>query len=214
MKAIRTMQSAIMIAVLLAAGAAAGAQAGQGPGPGFGEHRPPMERMLGPRGAHGRWWNDPEVSEKLKLTDDQRKAMDDILQQHRETLVDLHGNLEKAELALDPLVQADQPNESAILAQIDRVAQARAELEKANARFLLALRAKLTPDQWKELQSMRMERHDEMRHRDRRDGMPPAGGPGGTQPPAGPGPQSLMEGPPAPGQTEKMAFPDGPENIR
>ena len=50
---------------------------------------------------------------------------------------------------MEPLVRADQPNEAKILAQIDKVAQARAELEKANARYLLALRSKLTPDQWK-----------------------------------------------------------------
>ena len=35
------------------------------------------------------------------------------------------------------------------------MAQARAELEKANARFLLAIRAKLTPEQWKQMQAFR-----------------------------------------------------------
>ena len=50
---------------------------------------------------------------------------------------------------MEPLVKDDQPNEASILAQIDKVAQARAELEKANARYLLALRSKLTPEQWK-----------------------------------------------------------------
>ena len=48
----------------------------------------------------------------------------------------------------------DQPNEAQILAQIDKVAQARAELEKANARFLLAIRGKLTPEQWKQMQEL------------------------------------------------------------
>lgn len=52
-----------------------------------------------------------------------------------------------------PLLAADQPDEGKILAQIDRVAQARAELEKANARMLLGLRRVLTPDQWKTLQA-------------------------------------------------------------
>ena len=41
---------------------------------------------------------------------------------------------------MEPLMSADEPNDAAILAQIDKVAQARAELEKANARFLLAIR--------------------------------------------------------------------------
>jgi periplasmic protein CpxP/Spy len=151
-------------AMALAAVAAAGAQepipGGPGAGgPGFGGHRSPMERALGPMGApQGRFWNNPNVVSKLNLTDDQRKGMDQVLQEHRTTLVDLHANLEKAELALEPLMKDDQPNESRILAQIDQVAQARAELEKANARFLLAIRAKLTPEQWKSLQSLRAER--------------------------------------------------------
>jgi Spy/CpxP family protein refolding chaperone len=155
-----------------------------------------MERMLGPHGEHGRWWNDPQVIEKLNLTDDQRKAMDDILQKHREKLIDLHANVDKAELAMQPLMSADQPNESEVLAQIDKIAQARAELEKANARFLLALRAKLTPDQWKQLQTLRDERHsgDRMRHREFRDRGPgsPGSGTGGAPPPPG-GPQNSVE---------------------
>ena len=117
-----------------------------------------MERMLGAGGQHGRWWNNPMMVEKLKLTDDQRKAMDAIMLAHREKLIDLRANLDKAELVLEPMMRDDQPNEAGILAQIDKVAQARADLEKANARFLLALRGKLTPDQWKTLQALRAQR--------------------------------------------------------
>jgi Spy/CpxP family protein refolding chaperone len=114
-----------------------------------------MERAFGPRGDHGRWWNNPKMVERLKLTDEQRKAMDGILLEHREKLIDLRASLQKAELAMEPLIRDDQPNEANILAQIDKVAQARAELEKANARFLLAIRGKLTPEQWKQLQTDR-----------------------------------------------------------
>jgi Spy/CpxP family protein refolding chaperone len=184
--------SLLAVALLWATGMLAFAQPGQetGQGPGFGMRRPPMERLLGPDGAKGSWWNNPKVADQLKLTDDQRKSMDDILQQHRENLVDMRANVEKAELGMQPLMSQDQPNESAILAQIDRVAQARAELEKANARFLLALRAKLTPDQWKALQSMRAERRERMGRdnwqRRRPEGPPPQNGQPG-QPQDAPG---------------------------
>jgi Spy/CpxP family protein refolding chaperone len=122
---------------------------------GMGEHHPPVEQAMGSASQSGRWWNNPATVEKLKLTDEQRKAMDGILQAHREKLIDLRATLQKAELELEPMIQDDQPNETKILAQIDKVAQARAELEKANARFLLALREKLTPDQRKLLQTER-----------------------------------------------------------
>jgi len=161
MRAFGTVRLGVAIAGALLAGTVALAQApggGMGPGPGFGEHRPPMERAFGPEGDHGRWWNNPKAVERLKLTDEQRKAFDGILLEHREKLIDLRASLEKAELVLEPLMGDDQPNEAKILAQIDKVAQARAELEKANARFLLAIRGKLTPEQWKLIQAFRANR--------------------------------------------------------
>jgi Spy/CpxP family protein refolding chaperone len=149
-----------------------------------------MERTLGLYGTEGRWWNDPEMVQKLQLTEDQRKAMDQILLDHREKLIDMRAAVQKAELALEPMMGEDQPNEAQILAQIDKVAQARAELEKANARFLLAIRGKLSPDQWKQLQSARAERMQ-------RRGWGPGGGmQHQSQPPAhvspDGGPQGLL----------------------
>ena len=158
--------------------------------PGMGPHRPPMERALGMRGDHGRWWNEQRAIDKLKLTETQRKAMDDIYQQHRLTLVDLHASLEKQELAMEPLMKADQPDEGQILSQIDRVAQARAELEKANARMLLGIRKQLTPEQWKQLQADREAHRAEHGpggpgHGDFRKGGPGGAGPGGAGPGSG-----------------------------
>ncbi|MDR3751480.1 MAG: periplasmic heavy metal sensor [Terracidiphilus sp.] len=156
--------TAVMMAgTVLAQGPGGGQEMGAEPGPGFGEHRPPMERAFGAGGDHGRWWNNPKIVERLKLSDDQRKAMDGILQVHREKLVDLRGSLEKAELEMEPLMRDDHPNEARILSQIDKVAQSRAELEKANARFLLAIRGKLTAEQWKQLQADRKDREPERR---------------------------------------------------
>jgi Spy/CpxP family protein refolding chaperone len=204
MKASLAASLGLAIAGLLLAGTA-GAQA-PGGGPGFGGHRPPMERAFGQQGKAGHWWNNPATIEKLKLTDAQRKQMDEILQKHRETLVDLRGNLEKAELMMEPLMRDDQPNEAKILAQIDKVAQARAELEKANARFLLGLRSKLTPEQWKLLQAERTNRHEDRRGWE--PGGPGRGGQGrGGQRPEGQGGQQMAPPPPGP---QSMAR-EGPE---
>jgi Spy/CpxP family protein refolding chaperone len=189
----------LSLAAILSAGVTA---ASQGPGdttppmggPGFGMHRPPMERTLGLNG--GRWWNNPSMVDKLKLTDDQRKGMDQILLDHRKDLIDKRATLERAEVDLEPMMQDDQPNESQVLAQIDKVAQARAELEKANARFLLAIRARLSPDQWKQLKAERAQRMEQHRGwRDRRNGQPQEPPPPGE--PA-PGPQGLLNEFPAP----------------
>jgi Spy/CpxP family protein refolding chaperone len=65
--------------------------------------------------------------------------MDDIFQQNRLRLIDLNANAQREEITMEPLMAADTPDEPKILAQIDKIAQARAELEKANARFLLGV---------------------------------------------------------------------------
>jgi len=145
-------------------GPGAGGGIGRGGGMGMGmAGRGPMERGM------GRWWKNPEMVEKLGVTADQQKKMDDIFQQHRLKLIDLTASVEREEVTLEPLMQADQPDEARIVAQIDKVAQARAELEKANARMLLGIRRILTPDQWKKLQA---------------EAPRPGRGPGGQQPPA------------------------------
>jgi protein CpxP len=107
-----------------------------------------MERSLPP----GTWWRNPDLVQKLGINSDQQKKIEDVFQQHRLKLVDLDATLKKEEITLEPLMSADSPDETKTLAQIDKVAQARAELEKANARFLFAIRRVLTPEQWKKLQ--------------------------------------------------------------
>jgi Spy/CpxP family protein refolding chaperone len=162
-------------------------------------------------GRAGHWWNQSQLVEKLKLTEEQRKSMDQIFHDHRLKLIDLRGAVEKAELELQPLMQEDQPNEAKAMAQIDKLAQARAELEKANARFLFALRAKLTVEQWKTLQTIREDRKD---FRPLPPGLPclpvpgvqgpTLGGPG-PDGPEGPGPQSHLD------QDSGVGGPDGAE---
>lgn len=209
MEAMKTVRLVLAVAgVLMAGGFVGQAQDGPGMRPGFGMHRPPMERGL----AGGQFWNNPNIVKQLNLTDDQRKAMDGILQDHRMKLIDLQANLQKAEVTMGPLMKADSPDRGAIEAQIDKVVQSRAALEKANSLFLLDLRMQLKPEQWKQLQTMRQNRMsgDRMRERMREHG-PGAWGQGrqggqfrGRQisPPAGAPPQAPPAGaPPAGGSS-------------
>jgi len=133
-------------------------QMGEGPGRG-GPPPPPMQPNHEPMdramhvGPPGKWWSDPRFIQMLGLMPDQQKRMDDVFNQSRLKLIDLSASLQKEEALLEPLLAADRPDEPKILLQIDRVAQARAELEKANARMLLGLRGVLTAEQWKRLQA-------------------------------------------------------------
>jgi len=155
-----------------------------------------MERAFGGR-MHGRWWNDPKLAQEVGLTADQQKKMDDILQQNRLKLIDLNAALQKQEATMQPLMEAEQPDENKILAQIDAIAQARAELEKGNARMLLGIRQVLTPDQWTKLKALRAEKKEQWGREGRgmRRGPGGPGGPGsaGDGPGGPPPPQPQME---------------------
>src|SRR5882724_1850951 len=128
-------------------------------------------------GPPGRWWDDPDFVKRLGLSADQQKKMDDIFTTNRLKLIDQFAALQKEEALMEPLVAADPPDENKLLAQIDRVAQARAELEKANARMLLGIRRQLTHEQWLKLEADRPPMHGPRR--------PGEGGPGpdGERPP-------------------------------
>jgi Spy/CpxP family protein refolding chaperone len=52
---------------------------------------------------------------------------------------------------MEDLMKGPQLDDAKILPAVDRIAQARGELEKADARLLLALRHLLTPEQWQKL---------------------------------------------------------------
>jgi len=99
----------------------------------------------------GMWWKIPAVVQRLSLTAEQTKKMDGIFEQSRLQLIDLKANLEKQNALLEPLLSANPPDTVKALAQIDKVATARAELEKADARMLLGIRGVLTPEQWTKL---------------------------------------------------------------
>jgi Spy/CpxP family protein refolding chaperone len=146
-------------------------------------------------GPQGMWWKNPAVVQRLSLTADQTKKMDDIFQQSRLQLIDLKATVEKQQVMLEPMLSANPLDTTKAMAQIDKVAQARADLEKANARMLLSIRAVLTPDQWTKL-------------RDRQfNGPAAAGAPGG--PGGGPGgrPRGMHGGGPAPNTASNLVGP-------
>jgi len=104
----------------------------------------------------GTFWRNTEWAKTLGLTTDQQKKMDDIFHQFRLKLIDLTAALEKEELTLEPLIGQGRPeaeNEAKVLTQIDRIAAARAELEKGNSKMMFTILQVLTPDQWTKLPS-------------------------------------------------------------
>jgi Spy/CpxP family protein refolding chaperone len=147
---------AFVSAPAYAQGRGGGGPGGGGPGGGGpgGGGRFPGGKMRGPmmppperESTTGLWWHNSRVAQFLGINSDQQHRMDDVFNAHKDNLVSLYKNLQHEESQLEKVTRVKNPDEATIFAQIDRVTQARGDLEKANAHYLLELRKQMTADQ-------------------------------------------------------------------
>jgi Spy/CpxP family protein refolding chaperone len=111
---------------------------------------PPMHN--GPMFAlSGRFWDDKKTAKNLNLRPEQQKRMDDLFDANKDNLVSLFDNLQREQQRYHSMSREDMQDESKVFAQIDRVSQARADLEKAKAHLLLQIRKEMDPQQLDEL---------------------------------------------------------------
>jgi Spy/CpxP family protein refolding chaperone len=139
----------------------------QDPPPGPGPMPGTMPRHMGHdgmapmppvRGFGGSWWKNSELAQKLNLTDQQKQQLEKTFLDYRLRLVDLRADVEREELKLQPLMDAETLNEAQISSQLDTLLAARMKLEKTNAMMNVSMRKVLTAGQWKQLRSMREDR--------------------------------------------------------
>jgi Spy/CpxP family protein refolding chaperone len=98
-------------------------------------------------GLGGRWWDDHKTVKELNLRPGQQQRMDGIFESNRATLVTLYSNLQLEQAHLAAIPPGNAQDESKVFASIDRVAQARTDLEKENVHMLLLIRQQLDPAQ-------------------------------------------------------------------
>jgi len=103
----------------------------------------------------GKWWQNSETVKKLQLSDGQIGQLDQIFYDHKVKLIDYGGEMEKQDLKLQTLLDADVPNEGQVEAQVDQVLAARGKLEREYTMMNLDLRKVLSLDQWRQLKSAR-----------------------------------------------------------
>ena len=113
-----------------------------------------MPGAPGQTGLSGRWWDDKSVAKVIGLDSKQQHRMDDLFNANRDTLLTLYKNLQHEESLLEKTTRSRELDENQIFQQIDRVTQARGELEKATAHYQLQIRKELTPEQTSRLDEL------------------------------------------------------------
>jgi hypothetical protein len=99
------------------------------------------------------WWTNAALVARLGLTEDQKKRIEAVFEQYRQSLVAGKADLDREEASLARMLEAEAIEPAKVSSQIDRVVQARAEMERTNSRMTLEMRQKLTRAQWIQLQA-------------------------------------------------------------
>lgn len=99
--------------------------------------------------------DNPEVIKTLNITEDQQKKLKDLRYSHQDKVLEIKQKLEREELALRKLMDADTPDRAQIEAKIKVIGGLRTDMELSRIGMYFDIQKILTPDQLKELKSMR-----------------------------------------------------------
>jgi hypothetical protein len=104
------------------------------------------------------WWNSPVASD-IGLSKNQVTRIREIVRAYRDRLFDARNNVQKAEAALDDIMNDGEMNADAAKPIIERVASARANSSRVFLEMSTHIREVLTLDQWRQL----VQRWDEVK---------------------------------------------------
>lgn len=125
----------------------------------------------------------PEMREKLGITDEQAAKITQQTSDFRKASIGSRADLEVKRVELHDLLHAENPDRAAIDLKLDEIGTARTAQTKARIHYRLAMRQVLTLEQRKRLREIREER---WRHGF--EGRPAGGPPSGPRAPRPPSP--------------------------
>ena len=102
----------------------------------------------------GRWWERPQVAEQLALTAEQKARLESLSVENARGMIDIKAAVEKAELDLRVVAEAEPFDATKVRAAFRTVQQARTRLENERFEALLRVREVLSADQWRQLREL------------------------------------------------------------
>lgn len=157
--------------------------------PGMGERGMSQGNNMGQGGGMGefglppgRWWKKPKVAEKLKLTGQEKKELDNLYIQNRRRLIDLKSNMEKAKFELELIAEEEDFNKSASISLFKKLQEARTNMAVESFTLYVEVRQLLGYGRFQKLKSAMQGRMEQRRGGQGRRGQREGGGPQGGGP--------------------------------
>lgn len=120
------------------------------------------------------WWDNKLTVNSLNLSEEQTKQLNALQQASVARLMELRGEVLKAETNLNDMFNESEIDQTKAEAAVDQYANARENLTRALSQLSLKMRGVLTAEQWQDLKNRQYGRGGRGPGRLRR-GPPPAG---------------------------------------
>ncbi|MEK6198200.1 MAG: hypothetical protein N2B58_08510 [Desulfobacterales bacterium] len=114
--------------------------------------------LLAQKMMHGKWWNNSEVADELKLTDSERKILEEKYTDGRRKMIDLKSEVEKERLELDIVLENQDASKSQIVERYDNLENARKKLSKERFGLLIEVREVIGAERFQSLKEMHRSR--------------------------------------------------------
>lgn len=104
--------------------------------------------------APGRWWRDPSIVRDLALTSREQRALDDLYERNRDSLITMKADLERERIRLAELMRREPLDEASISAQMRRVEEKQQRLTQERMKYLIEVRKILGRQRFTILESL------------------------------------------------------------
>ena len=112
----------------------------------------------------GKWWNNPQIAQRLELEPEQQSRLDAIFRESANDLIDRRAEIEKLTLAVRGELDQPQLNRQNLQRLAGQLTQARGRLFERELMMLVDMRGVLNDMQWSRLRT-HIDRHQGERER-------------------------------------------------
>ena len=107
----------------------------------------------------GKWWQHPSTVKNLNLTQAEMDSLDAQFDARARKFIELKHAIELAQFDLDQMMLQEPMDESALMAQFNKLETVRSDLSKERFQYYVQVRKLLGPDRFQNIKSFRKRIH-------------------------------------------------------
>jgi Spy/CpxP family protein refolding chaperone len=102
----------------------------------------------------GKWWQDKTIIKELKLTENEKKELDNKYIENRRKMIDLKSQIEKNRFELDILLGMKVMDKKKVMEYYGNLEQARGKLSRQRFEMLIGVRETIGAERFQELKTL------------------------------------------------------------